>query len=80
MQEKIKKPPLNTPEYTAYVNRLMIQLYEQSQKNKEIEKIYYPVSYCEKELAKQFKARWCKDQKSWYFTSNEDLEDFINYE
>ena len=33
MQEK--KPPLNTPEYTAYVNKLMIDLYEKSQKNKE---------------------------------------------
>jgi hypothetical protein len=78
MQEK--KPPLNTPEYTAYVNKLMIDLYEKSQKNKENEKIYYPVAYCEREIAKKFKGRWDAENKGWYFPNEDCLNGFVDYE
>lgn len=78
--ERIKKPRINTPEYTAYINKLMIDLYVKSLEAKEKEKIYEDIPYSEKELAKQFGAKWCKDRKSWYFSSQSDYEDFLNYE
>jgi hypothetical protein len=77
--QRIKKPRINTPEYTAYVNKLMIELYEKSLKEKEQEKIYEDIPFAEKEIAKQFGAKWCKDRKSWYFTDRNSWEEFVNY-
>jgi hypothetical protein len=78
--QRIKKPALNTAAYTAYVNQLMIDLYEKSKLNKESEKFYYPVDYAEKDLAKKFKARWDAENKGWYFLNEESLNAFIDYE
>ena len=75
-----KRPPRNSPEYVQYTNQLMIDLYEKSIREKEQEKIYHPVDYSEKDIAKQFNAKWDKDKKMWYFSSQSDYEDFINYE
>lgn len=78
--QRIKKPRTNTPEYTAYVNKLMIDLYEKSIKEKEGEKIYEDIPFAEKEIAKQYNARWDKERKSWFFTSHDDWEGYLNYE
>lgn len=75
-----RRPTRGTPEYVQYTNQLMIDLYEKSIKEKEGEKIYYPVDFAEKEIAKQFGAKWDKNKKMWYFTSQSDYEDFLNYE
>ncbi len=77
--ERIKKPRINTPEYTAYINKLMIDLYVKSIEAKEKEKIYEDIPYSEKELAKQFGAKWDKEKKQWYFTDRDSWEEFVNY-
>ncbi len=78
--QRIKKPRINTPEYVQYTNQLMIDLYEKSIREKEQEKIYEDIPFSEKELAKQFGAKWDKEKKMWFFTCQEDYEDFLNYE
>ena len=75
-----RRPRRGTAEYVQYTNHLMIDLYEKSIREKEEEKIFHPVDYSEKENAKQFGAKWHKDKKMWYFTSQSDYEDFLNYE
>jgi len=70
---------MNIPEYTAYINKLMIDLYVKSIEAKEKEKIYEHVEYSEKELAKQFGAKWDKEKKQWYFTDRDSWEEFVNY-
>ena len=39
-----------------------------------------PIDYSEKDIAKQFGAKWDATKKSWYFIFLSDYEDFINYE
>lgn len=78
--QRIKKPRINTPEYTAYVNKLMIDLYVKSLEEKEKQKIYEDIPYSERNIAKQFNAKWDATKKSWYFTNESDWEDFLNYE
>jgi hypothetical protein len=77
--QRIKKPRINTPEYTAYVNKLMIDLYVKSLENKEKEKIYEDVPYSERNIAKQYGGKWDATKNSWYFTNKSDWEDFINH-
>ena len=75
-----RRPTRGTPEYVLYTNQLMKELYEKSVKEKEQEKIYHPVDFSEKDIAKHFGAKWDKDRKSWYFTSRDDWEWYLNYE
>jgi hypothetical protein len=58
----------------------MIDLYVKSFKEREQEKIYHQVDYAEKDIAKGFGAKWDKNKKMWFFTCQEDYEDFLNYE
>ena len=75
----IKRPPRNSPEYAKYCSDLMKELYLKANEESLKERIYEPVEYSEKELAKQFGAKWDKEKKQWYFTDRNSWEEFVNY-
>ena len=74
-----KRPPRNSPEYAKYCSDLMKELYLKANEESLKERIYEPVDYSEKELAKQFGAKWDKEKKQWYFTDRNSWEEFVNY-
>ena len=74
-----KRPPRNSREYAKYCSDLMKELYLKANEESLKERIYEPVDYSEKELAKQFGAKWCIERKSWYFTDRNSWEEFVNY-
>jgi hypothetical protein len=57
----------------------MKELYLKANEESLKERIYEPVDYSEKELAKQFGAKWDKEKKQWYFTDRNSWEEFVNY-
>ncbi len=75
----IKRPPRNSPGYAKYCSDLMKELYLKANEESLKERIYEPVDYSEKELAKQFGAKWDKEKKQWYFTDRNSWEEFVNY-
>jgi len=74
-----KRPPRSSPEYAKYCSDLMKELYLKANEESLKERIYEPVDYSEKELAKQFGAKWDKEKKQWYFTDRNSWEEFVNY-
>ena len=57
-----------------YLANKSVEHNDKDEKRELIQKIYLQVSYKDKDIAKSFGAKWCPENKLWYYTSDLSAE------